>query len=121
MESDPGKLSIVFLNLLGNAVSYALPDTEIACVAKRGDSGIELEITNAAEPLEAEDLEKLAEPFWRSDESRSAPSHAGLGLSVVSAVAALLGIDVRFAQDADGTFRVRLRGWQERQEAALEA
>ena len=74
-----------------------------------------------AELLKAADLEKRAEPFWRNDESRSSQNHAGLGLSVVSAVAALLRLDVGFAQDADGTFRVRLLGWQERQGASVGA
>ncbi len=129
VESDPGKLAIVLANLLGNAVAYARPGTEIRCSAGAdgtagtagaagaagaaggdGDGdGFWLEIANAAEPLQPDDLDRLTEPFWRKDEARAA-GHAGLGLSLVSALAKLLCLDLRLHQDQDGTFRARLAG-----------
>jgi hypothetical protein len=36
---------------------------------------------------------RLFEPFWRGDPSHASRSHAGLGLSIVKACAALLGAD----------------------------
>ena len=110
VESDPGKLSIILANLLGNAVEYALPKSEIRVVGTRAGFTFQLEITNAADPLSPEDLENLAEPFWRKDESRSSAEHAGLGLSLVSALAMLLHLEIAFGQGADGTFRVCVRG-----------
>lgn len=110
VDSDPGKLAIVFTNVLGNAVSYARPHSEIRCVGTKNGITFRLDITNAAEPLSRADLDHLAEPFWRKDEARASADHAGLGLSVVSALARLLRLEVAFDQDRDGTFRVRLRG-----------
>ncbi|MGH7162642.1 MAG: sensor histidine kinase, partial [Planctomycetota bacterium] len=110
VDSDAGKLRIVFANLLGNAVSYARPNSEVRCVGTRNGRTFRLDITNAADPLSRADLDSLAEPFWRRDEARSSAEHAGLGLSVVSALAALLRLDLGFDQDRDGTFRVRLEG-----------
>jgi signal transduction histidine kinase len=110
VASDPGKLGIVFANVLGNAVSYALPNSEIRCVGTRAGSKFQVDITNIADPLSSADLENLTEPFWRKDEARSSAEHAGLGLSLVSALARLLCLDVRFDQDRDGTFRVGLEG-----------
>ncbi|MHC4492683.1 MAG: sensor histidine kinase, partial [Planctomycetota bacterium] len=110
VESDPGKLAIVFTNVFGNAVSYSRPHSEIRCVGTRNGSTFRLDITNVADPLSPADLENLAEPFWRKDEARSSAEHAGLGLSVVSALARILRLDVGFDQDRDGTFRVRLSG-----------
>jgi two-component system sensor histidine kinase QseC len=110
VESDPGKLEILLSNVLGNAVSYARPNGEIRCVGGRDGERFRLEIANPAEPLADGDLAHLAEPFWRGDRARSASDHAGLGLSVVAAVATLLRMDVGFVQDRDGTFRVRLAG-----------
>jgi signal transduction histidine kinase len=103
VESDAGKLEIMFANVLGNAVSYARPGSTIRVA---GD-GQRLDVENEAEPLAEGEIERLAEPFWRKDESRSSPDHAGLGLSVVRALAAVLGLEIGFAQDRDGTFRVR--------------
>ncbi|MHC4937754.1 MAG: ATP-binding protein [Planctomycetota bacterium] len=108
VESDAGKLDIVFTNVLGNAISYARPGSEIRCSGRRNGAAVSLEITNAAEPMERSDLDRLAEPFWRKDAARSSARHAGLGLSVVSAVAGLLRMRVGFGQDQDGTFRVSL-------------
>ncbi|MHC4847227.1 MAG: sensor histidine kinase [Planctomycetota bacterium] len=108
VDSDAGKLDIVFSNVLGNAISYAPPGSEIRCSGRRNGKALSLEFTNAAAPMEGSDLERLAEPFWRKDESRSSSRHAGLGLSVVEAVSALLRMRVGFGQDQDGTFRVSL-------------
>ena len=111
VESDPGKLGIVFANVLGNAVSYARPNSEIRCVGTTAGSKFQLDITNEADPLSPTDLEHLTEPFWRKDKARSSAEHAGLGLSLVSALTTLLRLTVRFDQDRDGTFRVGLAGW----------
>ncbi|MHC5011080.1 MAG: sensor histidine kinase [Planctomycetota bacterium] len=110
VRSDAGKLQIVIANLLGNAVSYARPKTEIRCRGARSAGRFGIEITNQADPLSPADLEHLAEPFWRKDAARSSAEHAGLGLSLVAALASLLRMEVRFEQDADGTFRARLAG-----------
>lgn len=110
VDSDPGKLAILIGNLLRNAVSHAQPDSEIRCVAQDLGASFRLEINNSAAPLSAEDLGHLTEPFWRADEARSSDEHAGLGLSLVSALGQLLGLAVRFDQDADGTFRARVEG-----------
>jgi signal transduction histidine kinase len=110
VESDPGKLAIVLANVLGNAVSYSRPNSEICCVGKKGGSRFQLDITNTADPLSPADLESLTNPFWRKSEARSSAEHAGLGLSVVSALAMLLRLDIGFDQDQNGTFRVRLAG-----------
>ncbi len=110
VQSDPGKLEIVFANVLGNALSYSRPEGEILCAGSRNGDRFQLDISNPAEPLGKADLERLAEPFWRKDEARSSAAHAGLGLSVVSALAALLRLEVGFAQDQNGTFTVRMAG-----------
>jgi signal transduction histidine kinase len=110
VESDPDKLSILLGNVLGNAVAHARASGEVRCVARREPGGFRLAVENAAEPLTAEELAHVAEPFWRKDAARSPGEHAGLGLALVSAVASLLRLDVAYEQDADGTFRVRIHG-----------
>ena len=107
VESDPEKLEIMFANVLGNAVSYARRGSTI----RTAGDGARLDVENEAEPLAEGEIERLAEPFWRKDESRSSPDHAGLGLSVVRALAEVLGLDVAFTQDRDGTFGVRFSGF----------
>ena len=117
VETDPGKLGIVLQNLLGNARAYATPGAAVTCRLV----GARMEISNHAAPLAPEDLRRLTQPFWRADEARSSLEHVGLGLSVVAAVADLLGMRVDFAQDAAGRFTVGLEGWRPEEPAPLEA
>ena len=110
LHTDAGKFAILCTNLLANAVSHARPGTEIRCHAAQHDGRVEIEFVNAAEPMPQEHLRRLSEPFWRGDEARSSAEHAGLGLSVVTALAKLLSLTVEFHADADGTFRVCVGG-----------
>lgn len=110
LNSDVGKLAIVLTNVFGNAISYAKANGEIRCVGSTDGDRFRLDVMNDAEPMSREDLAHITEPFWRKDEARASSEHAGLGLSLVSALADLLGMAVRFDQDPAGTFRVRLTG-----------
>ncbi len=109
-DSDPGKLSLIVSNLLDNALCYAAPGGPVRCVAAARDSRFVLDVVNPAEPLSEEDLRNLAEPFWRKDRARSPEGHSGLGLSLVTALAGLLGHEVGFSQDGAGVFRARVSG-----------
>lgn len=107
-DSDPGKLSLVLTNLLDNAVSHALPEGPVRCVAEARGAWYRVDIVNPALPLTEADLANLAEPFWRKDGARS-EGHSGLGLSLVTALSGLLGLEVGFSQEG-GFFRAHLRG-----------
>lgn len=109
VDSDPGKLSLVVSNLLENALAYATPGGPVRCVAATDDARFRVEISNPAEPLTEEDMRNLAEPFWRKDRARSPEGHSGLGLSLVTALAQLLGLEVSFRYEG-GLFRARLCG-----------
>jgi len=110
VATDAGKLGIVVENLLGNAVAYALPDTAIRCRGRSRGGRLELVVENDAVPLGAAELARVGEPFWRAERARSSREHAGLGTSLVKALAGLLGLRVSFEQDAAGTFRARVEG-----------
>ena len=110
VDSDPGKLSLIVSNLLDNALSYCANGGPVRCVAAARDSRFVLDVVNPAEPLSEEDLRNLAEPFWRKDRARSPEGHSGLGLSLVTALAGLLGHEVGFTQDGTGVFRARVSG-----------
>ncbi|HEX5137094.1 MAG TPA: ATP-binding protein [Planctomycetota bacterium] len=109
IDSDPGKLSLVLANLLENALAYATPGGPVRCVAEARGPRFLLEISNPSEPLTEEDLRNIAEPFWRKDRARSAEGHSGLGLSLVTALAELLGLEVSFRHE-EGLFRARVGG-----------
>ena len=110
VDSDPGKLAIIVSNLLGNAVSYAKPGTEVTCTGTLSDNQFSLQVVNEADLLAPGDIARLTEPFWRSDQARTDDGHVGLGLSLVAALADVLAMDFAVTQAPDGSFAATLSG-----------
>lgn len=107
VRADRAALSILLSNLLSNAVEHAPAGDEIRCeLGSEGERGV-LVLSNAANGLKASDVDELTEPFWRMSSARDDRTHAGLGLSLVARLAALLELDLSFRVEA-GVFRVEL-------------
>jgi signal transduction histidine kinase len=83
-EVDAEQLRSVMRNLLENAVKYSLADSKTiqVTVAARGD-GVHVRVTDDGVGIPREDGERIFEPFFRVDRSRSKESGGyGLGLSI---------------------------------------
>jgi len=107
VRADRAALSILLANLLANAVQHAPEGDEIGCeVGNTSERGF-LVLSNSANGLAAGDLDKLTEPFWRKSLARGDRTHAGLGLSLVARLAALLELELSFRVDA-GVFRAEV-------------
>ena len=106
--SDRAKLEIILQNLVDNAVSYSVTGSVVAIVSIHEDGSVTLSVENQTDNLEAIDMERLFDRFWRKDPSRSGDSHAGLGLSLVKALVELLEIELDVALTAKGVFKVKL-------------
>ena len=52
----------------------------------------------------------MFERFWRKEQARTGSNHAGLGLSLVKALAELLNLKVRLMLDASSRFTFSLSG-----------
>ena len=110
MDSDPGKVRQILLNLLGNAVKFTDAGDVGVTVAVEGDEVL-IEVHDTGIGIPGEQLEKVFDPFWQVEQ---APSRrvggTGLGLSVTRHLARLLGGDVTVASipGEGSTFRVRL-------------
>jgi signal transduction histidine kinase len=99
IQTSPSYLSSLCRNLMENAVKYATPGGRLEIRASQN----ELRVYNDCAPLRKEDFEKLTEPFFRPDTSRtSATGGNGLGLSLVWAISNHEGWDFRLAQTAEG-------------------
>jgi signal transduction histidine kinase len=72
-------------NLLANALTHGLPNSPIEISARDDDTDLVLEVWNAGEPIPAQSIDKIFEPFWRH--SVSASRHGlGLGLHICSQI-----------------------------------
>lgn len=111
LETDPGKLREVLMNLLHNAVEYNKPGGAIELSVRPEGAAAVFEVRDTGIGMTPEVREKIFERFYRADASRHATGvHAGLGLAIVKEYVARLNgtISVESAPDAGTTFRVAL-------------
>ena len=108
VECDRALLLPLVSNLLSNAVHHARSGGWVECRDVGDGDFHELTICNTCDNLSSDDLPYLFEPFWRKDASRSSNVHAGLGMSLVSAYAAALGIPVRAALPTPDVFQISI-------------
>ena len=109
-ETDAGKLRQILLNLLSNAVKFT--DRGVVGVALRAAEGeMELAVRDTGAGIAPAHLERMFEPFWQADGSRTRQAGGtGLGLSVTQRLAELLGgsVEVESVLGEGTTLRVRL-------------
>lgn len=84
IDVDAEQLRTVMRNLLENAVKYSLPDSRaIRVTAEKRAAGAVVSVADDGAGIPSEDRERVFEPFFRVDRSRSKESGGyGLGLSI---------------------------------------
>jgi signal transduction histidine kinase len=85
VRCDLGRLQQVASNLLANALTHGLPHSPIKINASADENDLVLEVWNAGEPIPADSLGKIFEPFWRHSVSASR-NGLGLGLHICSQI-----------------------------------
>ncbi len=91
-DSDPEHLSMVFMNLLDNAVEYTNNGGQIWATGRQADGSIEITVANTGCTLTSEQASQVFDCFWRGDSSRKdAGVHCGLGLALVQRIVRALG------------------------------
>ena len=111
VNGDDTRLRQVLGNLVRNALVHTPPQTPIDICLSTEDSVARLSVADHGPGLAADDLDRIFEPFYRADPSRSRDSGgAGLGLSIVSAVVTAHGGHVKVHETEGGgaTFEVEL-------------
>ena len=108
-QSDPTLLERILDNLLLNAAEYAPEDSEVKLDLRCDGNAVGLRIGNLAPTLEAEDLERLGERFWRKSPALEVSGHGGLGLALTRSLAELLSLRLNFSLD-EGMLWAQLRG-----------
>ena len=105
VEGDPSLLKQVVVNLLDNAVKYTPEGGLVQLVVKASDKQAVLEVRDTGAGIPAEALPHICERFYRADRARSRDSGgAGLGLSIVKSICAVLGGEIKvFSKEGEGT------------------
>lgn len=108
VNSDGDKLRLILINLLSNAISYSPDRSVIVVEAQDTETGARLAVSNPTVDLAEQDLAMMFERFWRKDEARSGGRHAGLGLSLVKALADVLSLKISSVLDKSRRFTIML-------------
>jgi len=116
---DKALLIVAVHNLIANAIAYSNPGGRVGVGAKVDGDIVEIAVTDQGIGIDADELERVFERFYRVDQARSRNTGgSGLGLSIVKHTVQNHGGDVRvWSQPGRGsTFMIRLP----RAEAAIE-
>src|SRR5437868_13461753 len=111
VSGDATRLRQVVGNLVRNALVHTPGTTPIEISVTTLNGTARLSIADHGSGLRTEDRERIFEPFYRADPSRSRDSGgAGLGLSIVNAVVVAHGgrVDVKETSGGGATFEVEL-------------
>lgn len=106
IQGDADLLAQALANLLDNSITHAPANVARAIRLRANADTILLAVEDRGPGVPVADLDRVLEPFVRLDHSRGAPG-AGLGLSIVSAVARLHGAQVTL-KDANPGLRVEI-------------
>jgi PAS domain S-box-containing protein len=107
---DPNRLIQLFSNLVGNAFQHS-PDQGTVSVLTQGfERDVRIEVHNDGDPIPAEHLPRLFEPFERGASTPSTERSIGLGLFISRQIVLAHGgtIEVRSTAEQGTTFVVCL-------------
>jgi len=111
VEGDDLRLRQVVGNLVRNALVHTPQQTAVEIAVSTENGTGRMSVVDHGPGLQAKEMERIFEPFYRADPSRSRDSGgAGLGLSIVSAVVGAHGGTVNVKETSGGgvTFEVEL-------------
>ena len=109
LPADRSEMDMLVGNLVSNAIKYNVPGGRVTVAVDAGSEGVRLSVADTGIGIAAADQSKLFAEFARIKNSRTRGIEgSGLGLSIVSRLAALYGatVSVSSVEDEGSTFTV---------------
>jgi signal transduction histidine kinase len=98
--ADKGALRTALSNILDNAVKFS-PEKGDLSVKMRSENGwLHISVTNSSDPMSEEDLERIFEPFYRTEEALKKGS--GLGLAITKKIVERHGGNIKAVNTEQG-------------------
>ena len=101
VRGDAELLTQAITNLIENALVHTLPGSHIGLSVRQTEDGVTLAVADDGPGIPAEERAKVLRRFYRLDASRHSPG-AGLGLALVSAIAALHEAQLSLSNNCPG-------------------
>jgi signal transduction histidine kinase len=96
VEADPKTISMVFSNLVANAIKYNLPAGTVRISGRRTEGGVEVSVTDSGRGIPADELPRVFDIFFQGEYSRQTKRMGvGLGLSLVKRIVEAHGGTIR--------------------------
>jgi len=108
--ADPDRLSQVFINLLGNALTHTPAGGTVTVHAHAEPNGAIVEVTDSGRGIAPDELDHIFERFYRIA-NPSHPAGRGIGLTIARSIARAHDGDVTAHSNGPGTgatFQVRI-------------
>jgi signal transduction histidine kinase len=90
IEVDPGRMTQVLTNILDNALRHTPEGGRVVLSARDMNDQVELAIQDSGPGLEAQDIDRIFDRFYRTDASRQRdgdfPGGSGLGLAIARSI-----------------------------------
>ncbi len=104
ISGDREKAETLFRNIIENGIKYSPVNSPVTISAFRSDTGVTVSVRDHGIGIKKDDLQRIFEPFYRTDLSRSRETGGfGLGLSISKKIASAHGGKIWAESDADGT------------------
>jgi signal transduction histidine kinase len=98
---DPGRISQVFSNLLGNAIKFTRPAGALALRARRVGDMVQFSVADDGTGIPAEQLPHVFERYWKARATER--DGVGLGLAIVKGIVEAHGGTIRVESSGSGT------------------
>ena len=92
VQGDPQRVAQILSNLVGNACRYTPRGGQVSIASRRTDDFVETTVSDTGIGIREDELERIFERFYRSDDSRVRDqSGTGLGLAISRSLVELHG------------------------------
>ena len=102
---DQGRLQQLLSNLASNALQHGAQEQPIHVAALVHDGMLSLSVTNQGNPIAAENLAKIFQPYWRPAQAPETRGGLGLGLHICSQIVAAHGGTLTVTSSAESGSR----------------
>jgi two-component system, OmpR family, sensor histidine kinase KdpD len=104
VRGDAPQLQRVIVNLLENAFKFSPEGAPVQVAVRRGGGQVQIAVQDSGPGVDAEEAERIFEPFYRSPGQREMPG-SGLGLAIARGLAQANGCKLTVAPGEGGGSR----------------